>query len=117
MSISPSNHKGEKKFEDYRHYLFHEATKLASFVNLLRRLDERRYDRLAEINIAPAFFSVTTEALCSASILWVDKLFDQREERGIFNFLKFVENNRNILAVEQLKRRQKLSRRSLDAGS
>lgn len=106
MSISPPNTEAEKKFEEYRHYLNYEATRLAGFVKLFRRLYERRVDRLEEINIAPAFFQITTDALLSAIILWVDKLFDERGERGIFNFLMFIENNRNILAIEQLKRRK-----------
>lgn len=106
MSISPPNPQKEKKFEEYRHYLIYEATRLASYVNLFRRLHERRVDRLEEMNIAPAFFQVTTDALLSAIILWANKLFDERGKRGIFNFLMFVEHNRNILAIEQLKRRK-----------
>jgi hypothetical protein len=106
MLISLPNPETEKKFEEYRHYLKHEAIRLASFVNLFRRLYERRVDRLEEMNIAPAFFQVATDALLSAIILWVDKLFDERGKRGIFNFLMFVEQNRNILAIEQLKRRK-----------
>ena len=106
MSISPPNTEAERKFEEYRLYLNYEATCLAGFVKLFRRLYERRVDRLEEINIAPAFFQITTDALLSAIILWVDKLFDERGERGIFNFLMFIENNRNILAIEQLNRRK-----------
>jgi hypothetical protein len=94
-----------EKFEKYRHYMVREATKLASYVSLFRRLHERRIDRLEEMNIAPAFFQVVTDALLSAIILWVDKLFDERGERGIFNFLMFIEQNRSILTIEQLKRR------------
>lgn len=97
----------EKKFEEYRHYLVNEATRLTSFVALFRKLHERRGDRLEEINIAPAFFQVVTEALLSGIVLWVDKLFDEHGKRSIFNFLTFVEYNRNILTVEQLKRRKK----------
>ncbi|MGP0593925.1 AbiU2 domain-containing protein [Nitrospira sp. T9] len=97
----------EKKFEEYRHYLVYEATRLTSFVALFRKLHERRGDRLEEINIAPAFFQVVTEALLSGIVLWVDKLFDEHGKRSIFNFLTFVEYNRNILTVEQLKRRNK----------
>lgn len=106
MSIAPPNTETEKKFEAYRHYLNYEAIRLSSWVNLFRRLHERRVDRLEEINIAPAFFQVTTDALLSAIILWVDKLFDERGDRGIFNFLMFIENNRNLLSIEQLKRRK-----------
>ncbi|GJL69326.1 MAG: hypothetical protein NPIRA06_19610 [Nitrospirales bacterium] len=96
----------ERKFEEYRHFLVYEATRLASFVALFRKLHERRGDRLEEINIAPAFFQVVTEALLSGIVLWVDKLFDEHGKRSIFNFLTFVEYNRDILTVEQIKRRK-----------
>ncbi|MEO6202905.1 MAG: hypothetical protein ABIP82_06775 [Nitrospirales bacterium] len=96
----------EKKFEEYRHYLVYEATRLTSFVALFRKLHERSVDRLEEINIAPAFFQMSTEALLAAIILWVDKLLKERGERGIFDFLSFIESNLKILEVEQLKRRK-----------
>ena len=58
------------------------------------------------MNIAPAFFETVTNALRSVLILWVDNLFDERGERGIFNFLTFIEQNRKIFAIEQLQRRK-----------
>lgn len=106
MATSLPNPETEKKFEEYRQYLITEATRLASFIALFRKLYEHRVDRLEEMNIAPAFFQVVTDALLSAIILWVNKLFEERGERSIFNFLTFIEYNRNILAVEQLKRRK-----------
>lgn len=96
----------EKKFEDYRYYLKAEATRLACYVALYRRLFERRNDRLKEMNIAPAFFSTVTDALFSAIIIWADKIFDERGQRGVFDFLLFIESNLSILAIEQLKRRR-----------
>lgn len=95
----------EQKFEEYRQYLEYEATRLVSYAALYRRLHERRADRLKEMNIAPAFFSVTADALFSAIVLWTDKLFDEQGERGICNFLTFVEYNLKLFAIEQLKRR------------
>jgi hypothetical protein len=100
------NSDAEKQFEDYRYYLQYEASRLASYVALYRRLYERRVDRLEEMSIAPAFFSVTADAPFSAIILWTDKLFDEHAERGIFNFLKFVEHHRDIFTIEHLKRRR-----------
>ncbi len=101
-----SSPEAERKFEDYRRYLHYEATRLAGYIALFRRLHEHRNNRLNEINIAPAFFSIVIDALLSASILWTDKLFDERGKRGIFNFLKFVENNITIFSVLELKRRK-----------
>lgn len=96
----------EQKFLDYRQYLEYEAGRLVSYAALYRRLHERRSDRIEEMNIAPAFFSVTADALFSAIVLWTDKLFDEHAERGIFNFLSFIEYNIKSFAIDQLKRRR-----------
>ena len=96
----------ERKFETYRHYLEYEATRLTSYIKLYRRLHERRADRLDEMNLAPAFFSVATDALFSAIVLWVDKLFDEHSERGFFNFLTFIEYDRELLSIAELQRRK-----------
>jgi len=96
----------ENQFEQYRNLLRSEIGRLADYVALYRKLHEKRTDRLAEINFAPAFFSIVTDALFSAIILWTDKLFDEKGQRGIFDFLKFVENNINMFSIEQLKRRR-----------
>jgi hypothetical protein len=103
MNLKPEM---EKKFDEYRCYLKYEASRLASYVFLYRRLHERRVDRLDEMNIAPAFFQLTTDALKSAVILWVGKLFEDKAERGIFNFLKFIEHNKGIFEIGELKRRK-----------
>jgi len=96
----------ESHFEKYRKYLFDELGRLASYVRLYRRLNERKADRLKEMNIAPAFFSTTIDALFSAIVLWVDKLFGDRSERGLLNFLSFVEHNRKIFDIKELQRRK-----------
>jgi hypothetical protein len=68
MSTKPPNPETGKKFTEYRHYLTTEAIHLASFIALFRKLYERRVDRLDEMNIAPAFFGVVTEALLSPKL-------------------------------------------------
>lgn len=97
----------ENKFEVYRTYLIEEACRLASYIALYRRLEERRADRTYEINFAPAFFWLVFDALNSAIIHWVNNLFDEKAKRGIFNFLTFIEHNRDIFEIEQLRRRVK----------
>jgi hypothetical protein len=96
----------ENYFEKYREYLFGELGRLASYVRLYRHLHERKADRLIEMNIAPAFFSITIDSLFSAIVLWVDKLFGDRSERGLLNFLSFIENNRTIFDIRELQRRR-----------
>lgn len=96
----------DRKFEDYRRYLREEVRRLAMYVRVYRRLHERRKDRLDELNIAPAFFGTVLDALFSVIILWVDKLFDEEGERGLFNFLTFIEYNREHLSIRALQGRR-----------
>ena len=99
----------ENHFEEYRKLLVEELSKLASYVRLYRRLHERRADRLNEMNIAPAFFLTTIDALFSAIVLWVDKLFGERSERGLVNLLNFIEQHRDIFHIKELQRRKSYS--------
>lgn len=98
--------KAEKEFEEYREYLHFEAQRLASYIRLYHHLHERMTDRLNEINISPTFFQVTIDALFTAIVLCIDKLFGKRSERGFVDFLSFVENNRTIFSIDELKRRK-----------
>jgi|GEM_PF-1097728 len=96
----------ELKFEEYREYLRQEAIRLASYILLYRRLHELRSERLSEMIIAPAFFEVVIDALFSVIVIWVDKMFSEKSERGVWNFLTFCEHNRNILEIKELKHRR-----------
>jgi len=97
-----NNLESEKKFVLYRSYLIEEGCRLASYIALYRRLEERRADRTREMNLAPAFFGLVFDVLDSAIIHWVNNLFDEKAERGIFNFFKFIEHNRNIFMIDLL---------------
>lgn len=101
-----NNSEAEKHFEEYREWLKLELTKLATYVRLYRRLHERTEDRLEEMNIAPAFFSTVIDALFSAIVVWVDKLFGERSERGLVNLLSFIEQHRHIFGIKELQRRK-----------
>jgi hypothetical protein len=96
----------EKKFENYREKLLQELMHLACYIRLYRRLHERRTDRLAEMNVAPAFFQIITDALFSSIVLWVDKILGHRSERGLVNFLSFIESNLKIFTISELQRRK-----------
>jgi hypothetical protein len=96
----------EQKFEEYRDYLRQEATRLASYIALYRRLHELRAERLDEMNIAPAFFQIVIDALFSVIVLWVHKMFDEKSERGLADFLTFCEYNRDIFELKELQRRK-----------
>lgn len=96
----------EKQFEEYRESLHFEAQRLASYIRLYHHLHERMRDRLNEMNLSPAFFRVTIDALFTTIVLWVERLFGKNSERGFLNFLSFVEHNRNIFSIDELKRRK-----------
>lgn len=98
----------EKMFELYRENLKAEGMRLVCFIRVYRLLQERRGDRLAELNIAPCFFQTVEDALFSAIVLWIDKLFAEGAERSLHNLLKFVENHRPLFSVEAFQRRRGL---------
>jgi hypothetical protein len=102
-------HEAEKKFEKYRDNLRREVGLLADYVQLFRGLHESRTSYPFEVNSAPAFFSLITKSVFSSIILWADKLLDEKGQRGIFDFLKFIEANTGIFSIEQLKRRRNYS--------
>jgi hypothetical protein len=97
----------EVGFEEYRKYLHEEGRRLACFVRLYRRLHERMADRLDEMNLAPAFFGTVIDSLFSVIVLWVDKFFHERSERGLVDFLNFCERNIRIFDIKELQRRRK----------
>ena len=96
----------ERQFEMYRESLRHEVHCFRDSASVFRQISDRTQDHLSEINLAPGFFHVVEDALFTTIVLWADKLFDERGERGLFNFLAFVEHNRNWLSIEELQRRK-----------
>ena len=97
--------KAESHFQIYREALRRELMRLAAYGRVYQRLFERKVDRLAEQELASAFFVTTADALFFGIINAVDKLFDKKGERGIFNFLKFAEYHRELFDPKELKRR------------
>lgn len=95
----------DEKFANYRTYLREEVHRFCDYVDIFQSIHNHKVDRLDELNLAPAFFQITENALFNGIIIWADKLFDENGERGLFNFLVFVENGLRWLSVEELKRR------------
>ena len=96
----------DQHFSDYRKYLREEIHRFRECVAVYRQIQECKTDNLEALNQAPAFFGVVEGALFTSIVLWGDKLFDEKGERGLFNFLTFVENNRKWLATAELQRRR-----------
>jgi hypothetical protein len=98
----------EQAFELYRESLRQEGVRLACFIRVYRLLYERRADRLKEMNIAPGFFQTVADALFSAIVLWIDKLFAEDSQRGLHNLLNWIEQHHRIFSIEALKDRRAL---------
>lgn len=103
MNSAPSF---DTQFNEYREQLHAELRRLVSYASVYRRLYERKADRIREMNIAPAFFGTTIDALYSGIIIWAHKLFDSRGQRGFWDFLSLVEDNRAEFTVAALKARR-----------
>jgi hypothetical protein len=95
----------ENQFHQYREHLRKEIHCFRDSVSVLRQISDHTHGHLNEINLAPGFFRTTEVALFNTVVLWADKLFDEKGERGLFNFLSFVEFNRVWLSAAELQRR------------
>jgi hypothetical protein len=96
----------DAQFPKYREWLRPEIHRYRDAVDVYRCINERTKDHLSELNLAPGFFRTTESALFTLIVMWADKLLDEHAERGLFNFLTFVEYNRKWLSPKQLQRRQ-----------
>jgi len=96
----------EDQFRKYRTNLSLEIHRFWDSSSVYRQIDGRTEDHLQELNLAPAFFHTVQNSLFTTVVLWADKLFDEKGERGLFNFLTFIEYNRKWMAIDELKRRE-----------
>jgi len=96
----------EARFREYRAALNTEIGRFRDAASVLRQISERTHDYLAELNLAPAFFHTVENSLLTKVILWADKMFDEKGERGLFNFLSLIENNREWMTIQELQRRK-----------
>ena len=96
----------EEHFRNYRKYLRMEIHRFCDSASVYRQISERTQDHLAELNLAPGFFRTVEDSLFTTIVLWADKLFDEKGERGLFNFLTFIEYNREWLTTAELQRRR-----------
>lgn len=97
----------DERFRDYRMTLRDEFGSFVDAAAASRQIIDCAFEGWTpELNLAPGFFNTARDALRTFVILWADKLFDPAGERGVFNFLKFIENNRRWFTEEELKRRR-----------
>ena len=96
----------EEHFRNYRKYLRMEICRFCDSASVYRQISERTQDHLPELNLAPAFFRTVEDSLFTTIVLWADKLFDEKGERGLFNFLTFIEYNREWMTTAELQQRR-----------
>lgn len=96
----------DKRFDEYRETLRGEIHRFIDSVAVYRQIQERKSDRLEAMNLAPSFFQIVEASLLTTIILWADKLLDEKGDRGLFNFLTFIEHHRKWLAPKELQRRR-----------
>lgn len=96
----------EDHFRKYRKYLSAEIHRFYDSASVYRQISERTNDHLRELNLAPAFFHTVEDSLFTTIVLWADKLFNEKGERGLFNFLTFIEYNRQWMNTAELQRRR-----------
>ena len=96
----------ESQFCEYRDFLRDEIYRFQDCVAVYRQIQEHRSEQHKALNIAPAFFTVVERCLWTSIVLWADKLFDQKGQCGLFNFLTFIEHNRKWMTISELQRRK-----------
>lgn len=68
---------------------------------LYRYLIERENDRLDELNMAPAFFTIVMEALQQSFMIEIFKLFDSNSKTGLVKLLNICMNSNKQFPVER----------------
>ncbi len=103
-----ANH--EDQFLAYRTAFRREAQRLRMFIAIYRYLHERRYDRLAELNVAPAFFQTVLTALRTGIVIWCHKFIvgGSRQEVSLLTILTFIGAHLDLFSTEEFQRRRGL---------
>lgn len=93
----------ERQFEKYRAAFRREGQRLVVYVGILRYLHERRRDRLAELNIAPSFFTAVIDSLLRAVVVLAHNLLIGGSESAVSlrTFLRFVSDHREELFTSE----------------
>ena len=91
-----------KKYYKYKEFLLDELMYIDSMFELYIYLKNQHVDRLAILNISPAFFGLTENALLESSAIRLSRLYDSdRKTVTIKKFLNFVEQNRKEIFKEE----------------
>ncbi len=100
----------EIEFEAYQRRLRDELNTASWHFAIWKHLQNLRKDYLRELNQAPAFFQLTMRAHFLETVMRLCKFFDDPEDKkgdslSIYEFLKFVEQNRHLFYKKAILRR------------
>src|SRR5262245_22721928 len=100
----------DERFRAYRNAFRREVQRLRMFIAIYRYLQERRYDNLTELNLAPAFFQTVLTALRTGIVVWCHKLLvgGTRQEVSMHTFLNFAGQHLELFSTEEFRRRRGL---------
>jgi hypothetical protein len=83
-----------EKYKKIYDYLADEITYIESMFDLYISLYNKRTTNLSQLNLAPAFFRLTTQAFLENSILRLCKLFDDDNKSiSIYKLINYAEQN------------------------
>ena len=83
-------------FTKYSKSLQREVSRLASYFSVYERLNKRKADSVFEMNMAPAFFNVSMDALFLGIIIMTHKLLDEKGQEVFSIFLRLLSIILNI---------------------
>ena len=70
----------------YREYLSAEVYRFCSYVKVYPSIQTHKVDHLEELNLAPAFFQITENALLNGIVIWAHKLIGKNAGCSHFSF-------------------------------
>lgn len=106
--------KMENKFNKYVDSIINDLITINSMFGLYNYLYEKRNSKSDEINISPAFFSLTMEALLNYSVLSLARLYKKNDGGITINkFLDFIEMNQKIFYNEDGSKKNKYSNNNI----
>lgn len=109
--VDINSQKQREIFETYVIRLLDELTFIDSCFELWFHISNKQVDRVKELNIAPAFFTVVKKSLLNSAIISLAKLYEnydgkKRSGRNLMKFLNYVEMNQDIFPKDKDTRRK-----------
>lgn len=90
-----------ERYHKYKEFLLNELMYIDSMFELYIYLKNQHVDRLDILNISPAFFGLTENALLESWSIRLSRLYNSNKKTvTIKKFLNFVDQNRDVIFKE-----------------